>query len=556
MTKTYDANRNTQRLALLIHERDEILENLEIAETKYISSFRVTTPDPSVLDFTLNLPPASDNRPYISRPLPLAPPRRRSRRHLNRAYGSSSLAPTSFVAPSSYYKLRGVSGVSGGRLADDRHQSLAESFNSRIIGSRFMEVNRNSVAYGRLPLGSHVGVEKSGELGPIRDSGASWLEQIPNPQLYGPNYVEGYEDRGVDEMGALIIPEQEEEEWVDVSGDRSYDFNTDYNGVPPVSSGPSSFLRGPRPPPKDTIPAGRRETFPLRRDESPRDVETLAPPHLRLQPSQPFVRPLDGVGYDDLGDVYTEITQWRSRLKMINAEIADAQGESYNDIASGTGITGWLMVGRGLRHIPGIEMIEGRAKEDIRWDVLQHERTRLDAVVMGLVILIITVALAVSCTRYSFFSEHFSNILVVTAAAGLAVAPAPDVANYLPFFRPLLNANKLAAGVALILAPAVAVTVFVGLGIAALNCEMWCLILFVSITDGWSIQGSPIRMVPCLCPETNCFHSRSCFLSLPQLDVSGLSPLELSYSLCNRLAKEKRSHDLWRMVRFTSASCV
>jgi len=261
-----------------------------------------------------------------------------------------------------------------------------------------MEVNRNSVAYGRLPLGSHVGVEKSGELGPIRDSGASWVEQIPNPQFYGPNYVEGYEDRAVDEMGAFIIPEQEEEEWVDVSSDRPDDFATDYNGVPPSSSGPSSFLRRPRPPPKDTIPAGRRETFPLRRDESPRDVETLAPPHLRLQPSQPFVRPLDGVGYDDLGDVYTEITQWRSRLKMINAEIADAQRESYNDIASGTGITGWLMVGRGLRHIPGIEMIEGRAKEDIRWDVLQHERTRLDAVVMGVVIFIITVALAVSRT--------------------------------------------------------------------------------------------------------------------------------------------------------------
>jgi hypothetical protein len=58
---------DTQRLALLIEERDIILEQLEIAEAKYISSFRVTTPDPSLLD--LNAPPTdTDGIAYISRP--------------------------------------------------------------------------------------------------------------------------------------------------------------------------------------------------------------------------------------------------------------------------------------------------------------------------------------------------------------------------------------------------------------------------------------------------------------------------------------------------------
>lgn len=61
---------DTHSLALLIDERDEILENLEIAETRYIGSFRVTTPDPSVADFQANLQMDTD-RPYISRPLPL-----------------------------------------------------------------------------------------------------------------------------------------------------------------------------------------------------------------------------------------------------------------------------------------------------------------------------------------------------------------------------------------------------------------------------------------------------------------------------------------------------
>lgn len=61
---------DTQQLALLIEERDEILENLEIAETKYIGSFEVTTPEPSVTEFEQKLS-GSIVRPHISLPLPL-----------------------------------------------------------------------------------------------------------------------------------------------------------------------------------------------------------------------------------------------------------------------------------------------------------------------------------------------------------------------------------------------------------------------------------------------------------------------------------------------------
>ncbi|KAL1737632.1 hypothetical protein HDZ31DRAFT_79013 [Schizophyllum fasciatum] len=61
---------DTQQLALLIEERDEILESLEIAETRYINSFRISTPDPSIVDLQPQ-PPEPEGRPYISRPLPL-----------------------------------------------------------------------------------------------------------------------------------------------------------------------------------------------------------------------------------------------------------------------------------------------------------------------------------------------------------------------------------------------------------------------------------------------------------------------------------------------------
>jgi hypothetical protein len=59
---------DTRRLALLIEERDLILEQLEIAETKYISSFRITTPEPSIADLNPAPAPDAEGIAYISRP--------------------------------------------------------------------------------------------------------------------------------------------------------------------------------------------------------------------------------------------------------------------------------------------------------------------------------------------------------------------------------------------------------------------------------------------------------------------------------------------------------
>jgi len=66
---------DTEHLALLIDERDDILDHLEMAETKYIASFRTSTPDPSIADFELHPTGTSSGvpaRPEISRPMPLA----------------------------------------------------------------------------------------------------------------------------------------------------------------------------------------------------------------------------------------------------------------------------------------------------------------------------------------------------------------------------------------------------------------------------------------------------------------------------------------------------
>jgi hypothetical protein len=58
----------------------------------------------------------------------------------------------------------------------------------------------------------------------------------------------------------------------------------------------------------------------------------------------------------------------------------------------------------------------------------------------------------------------------VTAAVGLSLVTAPDVAHYLPFLKPVLSTNPVAAGLATILAPAVGATLFIIIGLGIIHC--------------------------------------------------------------------------------------
>jgi hypothetical protein len=344
-----------------------------------------------------------------------------------------------------------VDGLNASRTREsNKVPSFTESISSRLVGSRFLEVNRNSAAYGRLIVGGRISVDRNGQLGPSGEEGGSRTSWIPDPRLYGPNWgAEPFNGEGISELpGAEYVDEHgvkrsanrtnsetlrafgenttmspggewrsdaedpiesetmhngfsNDEGWVDLEKENGpgRDFDSDFNGLPP-SSGPSKLRRRPLVPGAEAVPSTRRETFPLRRDRD-KGLPPIPPPHLRLQHSQPFVRPLDGLNFNDLGHVYEDIINWRSQLKAINSQILDTQKQSYDDIAEGRNIRGWLIVGRGLRHLPGVQIIEGRAKEDIRWDVLQNERTVLDRMVFWTVVCIIAVLLAVGCKFHS-----------------------------------------------------------------------------------------------------------------------------------------------------------
>lgn len=460
-------------LAHLINERDVILERLELAETRYISSFQISTPEPSMADLSVNdfrppppVPPKSD-RPYISGPRPLVSnvslafmpwylihtwqnfkASSRGRRRPNPVFGISSLGG-SFVAPSQYYRLRGVNASRRLTLSSfDNQPTLADSINQRVVGSRFQEVTRGD---SRQALGRSVVVDENGELGP-----SSRRYSI----IYGPNHAFNGGDIGSTDLHPLPeIPDSSDGKSKDLPrtpGQETSDVaDMSTSSLQEPAAGPSNWQqqsmepvnlpagRGPRifmaQAARATPTSSRRETFPRRRtdDEETEKTGFLAP-HLRLQHQQPcsflfnffckyvanfdyftVVRPASGLDLDMLGDVYAEINEWRSKLKTINSEIAEAQQAAYIDIGEGApGVKGWLLVGRGLRYIPGVEIIEGRSKDDVRWDVLQHERTVLDTLVLYTIVIIVALLLALGGKKQCSVSSSMGLTAALISARG------------------------------------------------------------------------------------------------------------------------------------------
>lgn len=392
--------------------------------------------------------------------------------------------------PSSYYKIRNVEGVSGGHFTDpedsqprqgrSRELSFTDTITQRVVGSRFQEVNRDSAAYGRLPIGSPIHVNETGQFVPS----PSPVAQTPIIQGFGPNYDPSttgtYESGHYDSFfrrseGQSRVTSELGEDWVDVLYDPPQKFGDEQDYDNPDGGDPDMPpfppLRPRRRPQRQIAPpSDHRETFPLRVKRGKQAENELLPPHLRLQQRQPFVRPMSGLDHQDLGVVYSDISNWRTRLKAINAEIADAQRDSYNDIADGARIKGWLMVGKGLRFLPGIELIDGRSKEDIRWDELQHQGSAGNRTVYWTLVVFLFILLAAG----------------LCAVAGLLLATAPDVAEFLPFFRNLQTWNKIPSGIVTVLIPTIAATIFIAAVVLVIRRKSWwCPLLTMSWSPGY-----------------------------------------------------------------------
>ena len=339
------------------------------------------------------------------------------------------------MAPSSYYRLRDVRGVSGGTSRGTGHyaedQSLSDEFGSRVVGSRFQEVTerkngdhvgasasglpsrRPSIAFGHLPAGERSRLD--------RHTGQPDLGEGPNHgEPDAAEEMSGLDEHDVDHW-ALVNNHQQVPQILE----RSSFLSRIGLGFPPLSlrshqrrqyvapniSEESFFSPGdaarisasasasgsheqhgkqsanthlPRDPgPSSATPGGTSSDGP--------------PPQLRLQLQRPVVRPVSGLHHEQLGTLYSEIRYWRTQLKALNIEVNEEQRSMYEDIANGVNLRGWLLLGRGVRFIPGVRMIEGRSKDDIRWEDLQHESGRIGTVGFWVIVVVVCIVLAGTC---------------------------------------------------------------------------------------------------------------------------------------------------------------
>ena len=476
--------RDTTHLSRLIDERDIILDRLEEAEARYIASFQPITPStspslrsqsplppvpathsalhidtsraspggfigttigslsprksegPRPSEASTSSDPHRDFKDKISRPRALKGSYARNRGNYIRVPGStlhdepsaagSSTGPGTggYLAPSQYYRLHNVQGVSGGKIAGteevftvaDRQKRQVQrpipegrngnnghkrngsiqALKQRILGvglrgggSRFMEINRDSTL-GKLPLGSRVAVTEHGELAPV---------PIPAPNL-GPNHAENNpagDDAAEDEDG-------DEDEFIMVEDAALVPEDENVGGTTSNSTSRAAVAAAAATPPRATVVS--TQSFPMRERRKGSGDEPPAMPHERLQQQQPFRRPISGLQHEQLGTIYADIRRWRGALKRSNREITDAQELGFQDIAEGRNVKGWILVGRGLRFLPGVQMIEGRTKEDIRWEELQVQGGFWSEVVFWIMVVIIGVLLGVGrkfvCFIYLF----------------------------------------------------------------------------------------------------------------------------------------------------------
>ncbi|ORY61189.1 hypothetical protein BCR35DRAFT_197141 [Leucosporidium creatinivorum] len=142
----------------------------------------------------------------------------------------------------------------------------------------------------------------------------------------------------------------------------------------------------------------------------------------------------------ELAQLYATLRAKRSELRRKNAEIAELQTVAIAEIAEGKGrVTGFVLVGRRVGMLSGAEKIEGKTKEDLRWELLYQGGRRGGELRFW--------------ARVGALAVLMCILAVIPTA--LAVADAPALASMWVFMRPLLRHGTLPAGLATVVLPTV-----------------------------------------------------------------------------------------------------
>ncbi|WWD08005.1 hypothetical protein V865_006115 [Kwoniella europaea PYCC6329] len=304
---------DTTELEQKVQEREQVLIELEMAETNYIASFKLThtASDGDVLE------PIGWNE---------GEPESQSTKN------SSPVRPTppnDFLAPKGFYKIPTVfHPQSKERLNVPVPLSLNFDEAGEPTDSRFKEINRDSAMYGgRFDIGQRIKMDQTG----------NWVPD-PSPQFEETNELDTSPDTSHEGPTSERRPNSSDPPH---SNEATRGMSTT-----PIISSPTS----PEPPVSPTSPYSPEEL-----GQRPR-IPTRSSHRVSTEGTSP------------LAAHYASIRGTRARFKILNMEIEGMQKQKFAEIASTTAdIKGWIVVGKGVRWLPHAELIEGYTKEDILW---------------------------------------------------------------------------------------------------------------------------------------------------------------------------------------------
>ncbi|KZP00877.1 hypothetical protein CALVIDRAFT_493343, partial [Calocera viscosa TUFC12733] len=471
---------DTEHLHELVKRRDAVLQQLEEAETRYIFSFGLEDA-PATGSGRAEGPARGEKGPAGEKGAlagtsaqgrrlgkqPAQPAQSRlstsSSEPAQRAQLASPPPPADFLAPSAFYK------ITPAPQASPPTPPEGWDLNRQVTGSRFRELLTHP-AGEPFALGSRIRVGESGQMRAVTPSPVEEVDTSVGPNdPAGGNGQEPWEMVShAEAMGEGEEHAEGEREEGQLSRETSPRSHTAVlRGGAPSAPGASTFGKLKSAFTRLGRGGHRRDTsgsdHPLTHDqgeggstfnargEGAGTAEETAP--LSPTAERPFPRPLSMFSPADLAGVYADIKRARSELKLLNTQIEEAQGEGFRDIARGERVKGWILLGRGIRWLHGVQMIEGRSKEDVRWKELQTPGSGLGKRV-GYWTIVVVIA--------------FLLALTILPVCSLALSDAPDFAHNLPFLNDLTQ-TSLGPSLAITLAPALAGTLFVFIALVIVN---------------------------------------------------------------------------------------
>jgi hypothetical protein len=85
---------------------------------------------------------------------------------------------------------------------------------------------------------------------------------------------------------------------------------------------------------------------------------------------RPYLQPSKLTTPDTVATLYNAIREYRSALRKLNSEAESLQLEVMENVSAGRNVEGWLLVGKGLHHLRGVEVFESPNKDGIQYDAL------------------------------------------------------------------------------------------------------------------------------------------------------------------------------------------